>query len=73
MGKSGMDRSNTRAGSQFWMFHGREPALEKPGEALEGLQRVRDAKYPGRNGWHLSIYEKPAAAHPDVSRETITT
>lgn len=44
------------AGTQLWLFHGRNLPLEDP-EAMAGNFRVvRSERYPGRKDWVLTIY-----------------
>lgn len=49
-------RAHAHTQTQFWMFHGRELAVEDA-EAMERLmKRVRSEKCPGRENWTLSMY-----------------
>lgn len=45
-----------RQGTQFWMFHGQEPAWEETATVREHFTLVRKEKVPGMREWHLSIY-----------------
>jgi 16S rRNA (guanine(527)-N(7))-methyltransferase RsmG len=57
-------KKRAHSGTQFWMFHGQEPAVDDP-EALERFfTLLRSEKLPTMKEWHLSIYLA------DVSRET---
>jgi 16S rRNA (guanine(527)-N(7))-methyltransferase RsmG len=48
--------SHAHADTQFWMFHGREPAIEEP-ELLESLfRKLRSERLPERREWNLSVY-----------------
>jgi len=52
---------HTNAHTQFWMFHGKELAVEDP-EAIEKYFRLlRREKYAGGKDWELSIYSRRAA------------
>lgn len=59
-------RARVSEGAQFWIFHGKEMALEDPDRAVEGLELIRSERFPGRKDWNLTIYEKSE----NVSRET---
>lgn len=47
--------------TRFWMFHSKQLPLERPEEASRWLQFVKREDFPGKSGWHLSIYQ-PAPA-----------
>lgn len=42
--------------SQFWIFHGKKPALEEPEQIVDTLKLLRSEKYPHKSEWMLSIY-----------------
>jgi 16S rRNA (guanine(527)-N(7))-methyltransferase RsmG len=42
--------------TQFWMFHGKELALEDPGEMEQRLLLISRGKFASRTQWTLSIY-----------------
>jgi len=44
--------------TQFWMFHGRELAVEDPEAVKKGFQLVRREKLLDGKEWTLSIYRK---------------
>ncbi len=49
-------RAHAHTQTQFWMFHGRELAVEDA-EAMGRLMKpVRSEKCPGRENWKLSMY-----------------
>ncbi len=49
-------RKHKNAQTQFWMFHGSEPAVEGK-EFFEGqFELIRREKFPGGRTWFLSIY-----------------
>jgi 16S rRNA (guanine(527)-N(7))-methyltransferase RsmG len=49
-------REHVHSNTQFWMFHGSEPAVEEP-EALEdNFHLLRNEEFPGKRGWNLSVY-----------------
>ena len=60
------DRSG--AHTSFWMFHGREPAVEDAEALKRMLSLERREACPARKGWWLSEYRKTGTQ--DVSRET---
>jgi 16S rRNA (guanine527-N7)-methyltransferase len=45
-----------RQSTQFWMFHGLEPAWEATGDVQQRFALARKEKVPGMNEWNLSIY-----------------
>jgi 16S rRNA (guanine(527)-N(7))-methyltransferase RsmG len=45
-----------RQGTQFWMFHGQEPAWEATRNVQQRFALARKEKVPGMKEWHLSIY-----------------
>ena len=42
--------------TQFWMFHGREPAVEEPEILEKNFTLLRQEKFPVNNDWALSMY-----------------
>jgi 16S rRNA (guanine(527)-N(7))-methyltransferase RsmG len=42
--------------TQFWMFHGVEPAIEDPVLFHRLYQKLRSEEFTGKKGWGLSIY-----------------
>jgi 16S rRNA (guanine527-N7)-methyltransferase len=42
--------------TQFWMFHGREPAVESPNVLEKNFTLLRREKSPENREWKLSIY-----------------
>jgi 16S rRNA (guanine(527)-N(7))-methyltransferase RsmG len=42
--------------TQFWMFHGKEPAIEDPAMFEPYFTHVRSERLPGKREWTLSIY-----------------
>ncbi len=49
-------RQHAHARTQFWMFHGRELAVEEPEQMVRGFQLLRSEQCVGRKNWNLSIY-----------------
>jgi len=47
---------HAHAGTQFWMFHGREAAVEDPEILERHFRLLRREKCVGRENWWLSIY-----------------
>jgi 16S rRNA (guanine(527)-N(7))-methyltransferase RsmG len=45
-----------RHSTQFWMFHGREPAWEAARDVQQRFALARQEKVPGMKEWNLSIY-----------------
>ena len=46
----------SKVDTQFWLFHGEQLPLEKPDEVGRWLQFLRRKDFPGKRGWHISIY-----------------
>ena len=42
--------------TQFWIFHGKELAVESPQEMQKILQLIRKEQFPYKSEWMLSIY-----------------
>jgi 16S rRNA (guanine(527)-N(7))-methyltransferase RsmG len=56
-------RDNSK--SQFWMFHGKELAVEDPGVMEKGFTILKKELFPGRKEWKLSIFKKvPSSQFP---------
>jgi hypothetical protein len=51
-----MLRAHAGAGTQFWMFHGSEPAVEEPAIIDQYFRLLRTERLSGRKLWALSIY-----------------
>lgn len=51
----------SKAETRFWLFHGTQLPLEKPEDAVRWLHLLNRKEFPGKKGWHLSIY-KPACS-----------
>jgi len=51
----------SKVDTEFWLFHGEQLPLEKPEDAGRWLQFLRRENFPGRRGWHLSIYRPELA------------
>jgi 16S rRNA (guanine(527)-N(7))-methyltransferase RsmG len=49
-------RLHAHAGTQFWMFHGKEPAVKDPDPLENDFQLIQNKKCPFRREWRLSIY-----------------
>jgi len=49
-------RKQAHPETQFWMFHGKEPAIEDPAIIEAGFTLLRSEKLPGKKEWALSIY-----------------
>jgi 16S rRNA (guanine527-N7)-methyltransferase len=49
-------RAHSHVETQFWMFHGRDPALEEPESMARDFELLRTERVPGRREWMLSIY-----------------
>ena len=49
---------HANARTQFWMFHGREPAVEDPDAIKKFFRLFGRVKYPGGKDWMLSIYSR---------------
>jgi 16S rRNA (guanine(527)-N(7))-methyltransferase RsmG len=49
-------RAHAHQGTQFWMFHGKELAVENPEEMVRDFALLRTEKCVGRKEWWLSIY-----------------
>jgi 16S rRNA (guanine527-N7)-methyltransferase len=47
---------HANAGTQFWMFHGSEMAVEEPEVFDQYFRLARTERFPGRKLWALSIY-----------------
>lgn len=45
-----------RQNTQFWMFHGRQPAWEETRGVRQRFSLIREEKVPGMKEWYLSIY-----------------
>jgi len=45
-----------RQSTQYWMFHGLEPAWEATREVQQRFALARKEKVPGMNEWNLSVY-----------------
>ncbi len=50
--------SRTPAGTQFWLFHGRDLPVTEPEVWERSVSLVRREACPAREGWYLSIYAK---------------
>ncbi len=48
--------AHAEAGTQFWMHHGREPAVEEPLIMEQSFRLFREERFSGRKLWGLSIY-----------------
>jgi 16S rRNA (guanine(527)-N(7))-methyltransferase RsmG len=48
--------AHAHAGTQFWIFHGRDVAVEDSGVMEQAFGLLRREKFPSRREWHLSIY-----------------
>ena len=46
----------THAKTQFWMFHGKEPAIEDASILSSHFSLIQRKKLPGKKEWRLSIY-----------------
>lgn len=44
--------------TQFWMFHGKEPAVKEPETLMRHLRLLAQEKSSGGKGWMLSIYSR---------------
>jgi 16S rRNA (guanine(527)-N(7))-methyltransferase RsmG len=44
--------------SLFWMFHGKDLAVQNPGDVERLLKMVSSEQFPGRKEWKLSIFKK---------------
>ncbi len=44
--------------SLFWMFHGKDWAIQNPADVKRLLEVVSSDKFPGRKDWKLSIFKK---------------
>jgi 16S rRNA (guanine(527)-N(7))-methyltransferase RsmG len=49
-------RERAHAETQFWMFHGKRLAIEKPEFMARDFSMIRSEKCIGRKEWRLSIY-----------------
>jgi 16S rRNA (guanine527-N7)-methyltransferase len=49
-------RNHAHPETQFWMFHGKEPAVEDPATIESYFSLLRSEKLPGKNEWMLSVY-----------------
>jgi 16S rRNA (guanine(527)-N(7))-methyltransferase RsmG len=49
-------RKHTHSETQFWMFHGKEPAIEDPAIIQSHFTLLRSEKLWGKKEWTLSIY-----------------
>jgi 16S rRNA (guanine527-N7)-methyltransferase len=49
-------RAHAHPGTQFWMFHGRDMAVEAPQTMDRDFELLRTEKFPARKEWMLSIY-----------------
>lgn len=47
---------HARAGTQFWIFHGVELAVEDPKILKSEFKLYKRKKFPNKDGWMLSIY-----------------
>jgi len=58
LGTEDLERLRGRAlkWTQFWMFHGKEPALESPDAMQRMFKLVRKERVPGMKESNLSIY-----------------
>jgi 16S rRNA (guanine(527)-N(7))-methyltransferase RsmG len=44
--------------TQFWMFHGKDPAVKRPEVLMRHLRLLQREKSSGRKDWMLSIYSR---------------
>jgi 16S rRNA (guanine(527)-N(7))-methyltransferase RsmG len=49
-------QGHARSDSQFWMFHGHEPAVTEKETLSRHFELIHSGKIPDRNDWNLSIY-----------------
>jgi 16S rRNA (guanine527-N7)-methyltransferase len=49
-------RAHSHASTQFWMFHGRDLAVEEPETMDRDFELLRTEKFPARREWMLSMY-----------------
>ena len=49
-------REHAYTNTQFWMFHGKEPALDTPDVIKSMFKLIRSEKFSSKQGWALSIY-----------------
>jgi 16S rRNA (guanine527-N7)-methyltransferase len=49
-------RAHSHPGTQFWMFRGRDLAVEMPGTIDSDFELLRTEKFPARREWMLSMY-----------------
>jgi 16S rRNA (guanine(527)-N(7))-methyltransferase RsmG len=49
-------RSHAHSGTQFWMFHGRDPAVDAPETMDWDFELRRTEKFPARREWMISVY-----------------
>jgi 16S rRNA G527 N7-methylase RsmG len=49
-------RAHSHPGTQFWMFHGRDPAVQAPETMERDFELLRTEKFPARREWMLSMY-----------------
>jgi 16S rRNA (guanine(527)-N(7))-methyltransferase RsmG len=57
--------SHANPESLFWMFHGKELAVQDPRMAAAELEIMREEGFPGRKEWRLSIYRLKAPSSGD--------
>jgi 16S rRNA (guanine(527)-N(7))-methyltransferase RsmG len=49
-------RAHAHSKTQFWMFHGRNPAVKNPETVSRHFTLIRTEKCAGQKDWRLSIY-----------------
>jgi len=49
-------RTHSHPGTQFWMFRGRDLAVEEPETMGRDFELLRMERFPARRGWMLSMY-----------------
>jgi 16S rRNA (guanine(527)-N(7))-methyltransferase RsmG len=61
-------KKHSHSRTQFWMFHGKDPATENPDVIEQLFTLYKNEKMPGMNDWCLSVYK--LRQQMNVSRET---
>jgi 16S rRNA (guanine527-N7)-methyltransferase len=49
-------QEHAHSGTQFWMFHGKDPSVDPLGAMERDFELVRTERFPPRRDWALSIY-----------------
>jgi hypothetical protein len=52
----GMLREHAHPKTQFWMFGGKEPAVEEPAVFEQSFRLIRSERFESKKVWFLSIY-----------------